>query len=62
MSESVAVVRVYRAEIGSATDVSATPSMQGAGPKLPDGRQSVVLVGDNNFSPIQVTRFLLLAM
>jgi hypothetical protein len=32
------------------------------GPKLPDGRQSVVLVSDNNFSPSQVTQFLLFAM
>ncbi len=86
------VVRIFRAEIGTATDVLAMPSMQGAaltpmskslavdlsttpglsplddiegitlGPKLPDGRQSVVLVSDNNFSPAQVTQFLLLAM
>ncbi|OBI33061.1 phytase [Mycobacterium sp. E1386] len=85
-------VRIYRAEIGAATDVLATPSMQNVavtpmsktlavdlsatpglspldnvegitlGPKLPDGRQSVVLVSDNNFSPSQVTQFLLFAM
>ncbi|MGZ4563616.1 MAG: esterase-like activity of phytase family protein [Mycobacterium sp.] len=85
-------VRIYRAEIGAATDVLATPSMQNAavtpmsktlavdlsatpglspldnvegitlGPKLPDGRQSVVLVSDNNFSASQVTQFLLFAM
>lgn len=85
-------VRVYRAEIGAATDVLAMPSMKNAaltpmsktlavdlaatpglspldnvegltlGPKLPDGRQSVVLVSDNNFSPGQVTQFLLFAM
>ncbi|WP_233214627.1 esterase-like activity of phytase family protein [Mycobacterium sp. 4858] len=85
-------VRIYRAEIGAATDVLTTPSMEHAavtpmtktlavdlsstpglspldnvegitlGPKLPDGRQSVVLVSDNNFSPRQVTQFLLLAM
>ncbi|OBF19909.1 phytase [Mycobacterium kubicae] len=90
------VVRIYRAEIGSATDVSALPSLHGAtltpmtkslafdlsatpgmsppqnpvdniegitlGPKLPDGRQAVVLVSDNNFSATQVTQFLLFAM
>jgi hypothetical protein len=86
------VVRIFRAEIGAATDVLAMPSMQGAaltpmsktlavdlsktpgltpleniegitlGPKLPDGRQLVVLVSDNDFSPTQVTQFLLLAM
>lgn len=31
------------------------------GPALPDGRASVVLVSDDNFSPTQVTQFLLLA-
>ncbi len=85
-------VRIYRAEIGAATDVLAMPSMRQValtpmskslavdlsatpglspldnvegitlGPKLPDGRQSVVLVSDNNFSPSQVTQFLLFAM
>lgn len=85
-------VRIYRAEIGAATDVLAMPSLQQAqptpmskslaadltampglapldnlegitlGPKLPDGRQSVVLVSDNSFSPTQVTQFVLLAM
>jgi hypothetical protein len=85
-------VRVYRAEIGGATDVLAMPSINGValtpmtkslavdmtttpglspldnvegitlGPKLPDGRQSVVFVSDNNFSPTQVTQFLLFAM
>ena len=89
-------VRIYRAEIGPATDVLPMPSMQHAdltaitkalavdlsatagvatrehpldniegitlGPKLPDGRQSVVLVSDNKFSPSQVTQFLLFAM
>ncbi len=92
-------VRIYRADIGAATDVTALPSMRQAaltpmsktlaadlsatpglasrdsppdkidniegitlGPKLPDGRQSVVLVSDNNFSPSQVTQFLLFAM
>lgn len=85
-------VRIYRAEVGAATDVLPMPSMQSAsvtpmsktlavdlsatpglapldnvegitlGPTLPDGRQSVVLVSDNNFSPAQVTQFLLFAM
>ncbi|BBZ51972.1 hypothetical protein MHEI_36890 [Mycobacterium heidelbergense] len=85
-------VRIYRAEVGAATDVLPMPSMQRAsvtpmsktlavdlsatpglapldnvegitlGPTLPDGRQSVVLVSDNNFSPAQVTQFLLFAM
>jgi hypothetical protein len=90
------VIRVYRAEIGGATDVLALPSMKDAavtpirkslavdmsatpglstpenpldnvegitlGPKLPDGRQTVVFVSDNNFSPTQITQFLVFAM
>lgn len=32
------------------------------GPKLVDGRQSVIMVSDDNFSPTQVTQFLLFAM
>jgi hypothetical protein len=85
-------VRVFRAEIGAATDVLTFPSLVGMrltpmtkslacdlsatpglspldnvegitlGPALADGRQSVVLVSDNNFSPDQVTQFLLFAM
>lgn len=32
------------------------------GPKLADGRQSVIAVSDDNFSPTQVTQFLLFAL
>jgi hypothetical protein len=32
------------------------------GPKLPDGRQSLVLVSDNNFAASQSTQFLLFAL
>jgi hypothetical protein len=32
------------------------------GPRLPDGRRSVVLVSDNNFAPSQFTQFLLFAI
>jgi hypothetical protein len=32
------------------------------GPRLPDGRQSLVLVSDNNFAPSQFTQFLLFAL
>ncbi|GBG40108.1 esterase-like activity of phytase family protein [Mycobacterium montefiorense] len=85
-------IRVYRVEIGSATNVLNMPSIIGVavtpmakslavdmntmpglsplgniegitlGPKLADGRQSVVLVSDNDFSPRKVTAFLLFAM
>ncbi|HEU0189678.1 MAG TPA: esterase-like activity of phytase family protein [Mycobacterium sp.] len=85
-------VRVFRAEIGTATDVLSMASLTGAnvrpmtktlvadlsaipglapldniegitlGPRLADGRQSVVLVSDDNFSPVEVTQFLLFAL
>jgi len=32
------------------------------GPRLPDGRRSLVLVSDNNFAPSQFTQFLLFAL
>ena len=32
------------------------------GPQLPDGRQALVIVSDNNFSPGQFTQFILLAL
>ena len=32
------------------------------GPRLPDGRRSLVLVSDNNFAPAQFTQFLLFAV
>jgi 3-phytase/alkaline phosphatase D len=32
------------------------------GPKLPDGRQSLILVSDNNFAAMQFTQFLLFAV
>ena len=32
------------------------------GPKLPDGRRSLVLVSDNNFAASQFTQFLLFAL
>ena len=32
------------------------------GPRLPDGRRSVVLVSDNNFAATQFTQFLLFAL
>lgn len=51
-------------------DLTATPSLSPLdniegitlGPKLPDGRQSVIAVSDDNFSPTQVTQFLLFAL
>ncbi len=51
-------------------DLAATPGLapldniEGItlGPRLPDGRRSVLLVSDDNFAPGQVTQFVLLAM
>jgi hypothetical protein len=53
-----------------AVDLNVVPGLQPLdniegitlGPKLPDGRQSVVLVSDDNFSPSEVTQFLAFAM
>jgi hypothetical protein len=53
-----------------AVDMTTTPGLSPLdniegitlGPKLSEGRQSVVFVSDNNFSPTQVTQFLLFAM
>lgn len=51
-------------------DLSATPGLDRLdniegitlGPRLPDGRQSLVLVSDDNFSPRGVTQFVVFAM
>ncbi len=83
------VVRIYCAEIASATNVIAYPSLVGKditpmsksiaadladvsgtdnlegitlGPLLPDGRQSVILVSDDNFLTTEVTQFLAFAL
>lgn len=79
--------RIYRVEIGGATNILGSGSdgavpmtktlvadltgmvrpldnVEGMtlGPTLPDGRQSVILVSDDNFNPDQITQFLLFAM
>ena len=91
-SDKGAVVRIYRADIGTAADVLQSPSLVAhpvlpmlkslvtdltntpglkpldniegmtLGPRLRDGRYSVVLVSDDNFSPAQVTEFVPFAM
>nr|CRL76102.1 phytase [Mycolicibacter nonchromogenicus] len=51
-------------------DLSTTPGLEPLdniegltlGPRLPDGRQSVILVSDDNFSPHEVTQFVAFAM
>jgi hypothetical protein len=87
-----AAVSVYRADVGSASDILAVPSLSGQavtpmpkslavdlnairnltpvdniegitlGPVLPSGRQSLVLVSDDNFQPFEVTQFLAFAL
>ena len=51
------------ADLSTTPGVSPLDNIEGItlGPRLPDGRQSVVLVSDDNFTPGQVTQFLLLA-
>jgi len=50
---------VYLAELGIDPD-----NVEGMalGPQLPDGRQLLVLVSDNNFNPSQITQFIMLAI
>jgi hypothetical protein len=86
-------IRIYRAALPGATDVSGIPDIDAVpglrtvrktllldlpstvlgqpldnvegmtlGPKLPDGRRSVLLVSDNNFTPGQPSQVLLLAL
>lgn len=85
-----AVVRIFRAKIGAATDVLGVPALAGAevtpmtktlltdlsavagpvdnlegitlGPRLPDGRRTVLLVSDDNFAPAQISQFMLLTL
>jgi hypothetical protein len=87
-----ATVRLYRADIGRATDVTDLPSLTAQpvipmnktlvadltttpgltpldniegltlGPVLPDGRQSLLLISDDNYSPTEVTQFVAFAM
>ncbi|WNG86457.1 esterase-like activity of phytase family protein [Mycobacterium sp. ITM-2016-00317] len=74
-------VRLFRAELTGATDISPIPkrlvadlaaipalgtpdNVEGLtlGPVLPDGRQSLVLVSDDNFSDRQISQFLAFAL
>jgi hypothetical protein len=84
-------VRLYAADVSSATNVASVHSIPGLlpqharkllvadfaelglsrvdniegmswGPRLPDGRRTLVLVSDNNFNPAQVTQIIALAI
>ena len=52
------------ADLSTVPGVPALDNLEGIalGPRLSDGRQSVVLVSDNNFNPQQVTQILAFAM
>ena len=52
------------ADLSSIPEVQNLDNIEGItlGPKLSDGRQSVVLVSDDNFSPAQITQFLAFAL
>jgi hypothetical protein len=52
------------ADLSTMPEVQPLDNVEGItlGPVLPDGRQSVVLVTDNNFSATQVTQFLAFAL
>ncbi len=52
------------ADLSTVPQVHTLDNVEGItlGPKLADGRQSVVLVSDDNFSPQQITQFLAFAL
>ena len=52
------------ADLSTTVGVPALDNLEGItlGPPLPDGRQSVVLVSDNNFNRRQVTQVLVFEM
>ena len=56
---------VSKRELLDFADLGITPDNLEAlslGPVLPDGRQSLIVASDNNFSPIQTTQFIALAL
>jgi len=49
------------------SDVSALPRIDNVegitlGPRLPDGRRTLVLVSDNNFNNLEITQFIAFAV
>ncbi|WP_441957157.1 esterase-like activity of phytase family protein [Mycolicibacterium houstonense] len=61
---STELTKTLLADLGTVAGLDPLDNIEGItlGPKLPDGRQSVIAVSDNNFSPTQVTQFLLFAL
>ena len=60
----VAMTKTLVADLSTMPEVRDLDNIEGItfGPKLSDGRQSVVLVTDDNFNPAQVTQFYAFAM
>ncbi|WKG01500.1 esterase-like activity of phytase family protein [Mycolicibacterium sp. HK-90] len=61
---STELSKTLLADLGTIGGLAPLDNIEGItlGPKLADGRQSVIAVSDNNFSPTQVTQFLLFAL
>lgn len=61
---STEMTKTLLADLTSTPGLAPLDNIEGItlGPKLPDGRQSVIAVSDDNFSPTQVTQFLLFAL
>ncbi|WP_454790896.1 esterase-like activity of phytase family protein [Mycolicibacterium lutetiense] len=60
---SAEMTKTLLADLTSTPGLAPLDNIEGItlGPKLADGRQSVIAVSDDNFSPTQVTQFLLFA-
>jgi len=58
------MTKTLLADLSSMAGLTPLDNIEGTtlGPMLPDGRQSVVMVSDDNFSPTQITQFLAFAM
>jgi hypothetical protein len=58
------MAKALLADLSTMAGVSPPDNIEGItlGPMLSDGRQSVVMVSDDNFSPRQITQFLVFAM
>ncbi|MGV0814474.1 esterase-like activity of phytase family protein [Mycolicibacterium boenickei] len=61
---STELSKTLLADLGTVPGLAPLDNIEGItlGPKLSDGRQSVIAVSDDNFSPTQITQFLLFAV
>ena len=64
VESSTAMTKTLLADLTATPGLAPLDNIEGItlGPKLADGRQSVIAVSDDNFSPAQVTQFLLFAL